>query len=172
MNNLPENNLILQKSKSTEDVQSLSIVHNQNADTIANYINMIKAYISSLEFTSTITQEQFNQLLIASKNSTIISVLLETNDFIEFNGYRLTKIGTPTGSTTGVEYVITDTNIIRNTNFRNTVIIVRTFSGQTIYPVIKGTLTSASIIFGSALDVSPTIADASIDPNNKRIIIF
>lgn len=173
---LPIYPLSLQASQQNEDSASLSVVHNLNMIELMNYINEVVAHIATLGGGgggSSLTQAQFNQLLATSKNDVLLRAGMLNNETIDFNEYRLTRLGIPAGyPTTAVEFRITDTNIPRNTNFRKISIIVRDYNGNTVEPLIKATLTYISLIFMEAIDVSSTQLDPLTDPNSKRITIF
>lgn len=175
MSTLPANPLTLEKTSQLEDSSSYSIVHNLNAKTLEDYVNAIRSYVESIDIQPnvTISQETFNALLDNAKNRVILLVSMVNGDYIDFNDYRITKIGTfADAGPNSIEFRITDLNVERATNFRNAVCIVRTYAGQTVYPIIKTSINQLSIVFSDKTDIEPTTVTPETDPNNKRIILF
>ena len=170
---LPASPLRLINSNQTEDVASLSIVHNKNMSAIAAYVNQVVDYLSTLNTNVSISQSAFNTLLTAAKNFIVLRVDMVDNDVIDFNGFRLTRIGIPLSyASPTIEFRITDTNNTRNTDFKNVLIAIKSMSGQYVYPIITNTTSYISIIFSDALSVTATTVNPDTDPNNKYIILL
>lgn len=171
---LPVIPIQLFRTNQTDDPASMSIVHNKNMTDIELYLGQIIEHVNSNGSggSGSITQEQFTELMNSHKSSAVIQVDLATSAFIDFNDYRLTKIGPMSGKPLSMEFRITDTNLERNTNFRNSVLVVKTFSGETVYPTVVSTLTWISIQFELSSEVEATTGDPTTDPNNKRILLL
>lgn len=165
--------ITLLRSQSSDDSSAMSIVNNKNAKVIEDALNKLRYDLEHINVDASITQDQFNTMLANSKNSVLIRADMTDGAFVDFNGYRITRIGVPAGSTAPiVEFRVTDTNITRNTNFRTSLISFRDFAGYFVYPTILADSTFISIIFYDVADMSPTTINPLSDPNNKRLTIL
>lgn len=172
---LPNYNLTLNDASTSDDSSALAITHNLNMAEIVEYVNAIKDYVALLDGSGngSLTQAQFNTLLDSSKSTVVLLAGMTNGQYIDFNGYRITHAGPNTDiSVASVKYVITDTDVERNTNFRKAFISVKEYAGAHIYPLIDCDLTSATITFANASEMSSSQAEQSTDPNNKRITIL
>lgn len=172
---MPTNPLIkLIRSTQSDDSSAMSIVNNKNSKIIEDALNNLQAQIDQIGTGTggTITQDQFNVMLDNAKNYLMIRADMVNGATVDFNGYRLTRVGPPSGSPAGMEFRITDTDTVRNTNFRKSVILIRDFAGYYVYPSILADSTFISIIFSDSTDVNPSIVNPLSDPNNKRLIIL
>lgn len=175
MPTLPTLPLTLYRTSQSDDSAAMSIIHNKNMALIEAYMQEVVDYIETLPSGSGsggITTDEFHALLAASKRSVTLLVSMNVADTIDFDEYRLTKIGPVSGKPKSMEFRITDTNVTRNTNFRNSVLIVRTFDGETIYPTVVSTASWVSIQFDVAADIEPSTITPASDPNNKRITLL
>lgn len=173
MPTLPTLPLTLYRTSQSDDSAAMSIIHNKNMALIEAYMQEVVGYVADLQSGSGgITTDEFHTLLAASKRSVTLLVSMTIADTIDFDGYRLTKIGPVSGKPNSMEFRITDTNVTRNTNFRNSVLIVRTFGGETIYPTVVSTASWVSIQFDVAADIEPSTITPASDPNNKRITLL
>ena len=170
---LPTQPLSLFSSSQQEDASALSIIHNKNMEEIASYVNQLTEYIATLQLTQTVTQLEFNALLVNAKTNFSLLVSMNNGDILVNNGYHCLRYGTPVnGPSTGIEFIITDTLEERSTDFRSVTALVRSYAGNTVYPLVVATLTQLSIIFNDASDLAPTQINDATDPNNKQIILL
>ena len=177
MPTLPTLPLTLYRTSQSDDSAAMSIIHNKNMALLEAYMREVVDYVADLPSGSGSgsggsTTEEFNALLAASKRSVTLLVSMNVADTIDFDEYSLTKIGPVSGKPNSMEFRITDTNVTRNTNFRNSVLIVRTFDGETIYPTVVSTASWVSIQFDVAADIEPSTITPASDPNNKRITLL
>lgn len=172
---LPIYELSLQQAEQNEDVSALAITHNNNMTELIDYINQLKAHVATLSVggSGSLTQVEFDVFLSAAKSEVVLLAGMSVGQTIDFNGYRLTKVGihAPIGSKSA-EFQIIDTNVTRNTNFRKAQYKILTYDGQEVFPLIKATLTSLTIVFANKIEIESTQVDSATDPNNKRIILL
>lgn len=166
--------ITLIRTNPQQDSAAMSIVHNKNAKVIEDALNNLQQQIVDGSGGGTsITQEQFNSMLQNSKNYVMIRANMVNGEYIDFNQYRITRIGTPSGwSASAIEFRVTDLNTTRNTNFRKSFINIRDYNGYGVYPSILTDSTFISIIFSDVADVSPVGVSPASDPNNKHLTIL
>lgn len=174
MSQLPTYDLKLVEAAQDEDGASLAIIHNNNMLELADYINNIKDVVSGLGAGGggSISQTTFNQMLQNSKNSVMLLAGMTDGQTIVFNQYQLKRLGYTDPPANSVTFEITDLDTDRSTDFRNFHIMVKKYDGQSVYPVIKSTLTNVKIFFADKSSVATTQQNNSTDPNNKNIILI
>lgn len=164
-------NVKLKAGSLTEDQASLIQVHNLNAEEIEKWLNNYKVALETLAANASTTSGSTSTI---TRNEIHIPVnLTDGQEVIDTNGFKVRRLGPAAGgNANSVEFIITDTNSVRNTIFTQAIGLgARTYNGRKVYPTMIQNLTNLRIVFAHDSEISPTPAHATAatDPNIKII---
>ncbi|BBI90562.1 hypothetical protein HYO65_gp170 [Tenacibaculum phage PTm1] len=169
---LPTGTITLKRGKVSEDQASLIQNHNLNAEEIEKWLRDIKVALEKIANeanTGTTTSSSITKFEIH-----IPVNLTDGQEVTDSNGFKVRRFGVPSGGTSdSLEYIITDTNTTRNTNFQKAIgLTTRLLNGRIVYPTLIPNLTNLRVVFAHKSEMASTpthTGSATTDPNVKVI---
>lgn len=173
---LPSGTITLREGQFGDDIPSQIQTHNLNMQEIQTWLRAIKIALETVAAQAATSVSVSQNNTIPRHEIHIPVNLTDGQNVTDSNGFNIARTGVPSGGTSdSLEYVITDTNTTRNTNFAKSIFAMKQLNGPVVYPTMIPNLTTLRIVFAHNSEMAATsghVGPAETDPNVKVLTLI